>query len=171
MATKSIRPFDPADYPVDNISELKIGLVLSDWNFKIVDRLKKNCIKRLGELGIANSQITTFSVPGSFELPWGVKQLLKKGGLDGIICFGCVIKGETKHDDYINHATTKALMGLNLTAEIPILLGVLTTNSIEQAKARSGGSRGDKGAECAESLVKMLSNKQELHNQKGKIGF
>ncbi len=164
-------PLDKKKYPVDDIAKKKVGLVLSGWNRKVIDTLRDNCIARLLQLGFPEENITEFQVPGSFELPWGAKQLIKKGGFDGIICFGCVIKGETKHDEYINHAVTKALMGLNLTVDTPVLFGVLTTNTLDQAIDRANGKKGNKGRECADALIKMLSASQQLNKQKSKIGF
>ena len=171
MAKSDIAPFDLSKYPIDKKNKLQIGIVLSEWNQSIIDRLKSSCVNRFKELELSEDQLTFMNVPGSFELPWGAKQFLKKGGFDGIICFGCVIRGETKHDDYINHSIARALMTMNLTSNTPILFGVLTTNTLEQAIERSGGERGDKGAECAESVLKMISASQQLQNQKGKIGF
>lgn len=171
MGKAAIVPFDSERYPIDSVSKLNIGVVLSEWNPDIIKRLHAKCIDRFGELGVNDKQITVLNVPGSFELPWGAKQFLTKGGFDGIICFGCVIRGETKHDDYINHALSKAIMTLGLTASIPVIFGVLTTNDHDQAIERSGGKRGDKGSECAEAIIKMISASQQLKNQKGKIGF
>ena len=171
MNSPSSVVFDPNDYPVDELANKKVGLVVSGWNSEIIQLLKTNCKMRMKQLGFDESNISEFEVPGSFELPWGAKQLITKGGFDGIICLGCVIKGETQHDEYINHAVAKAIMGLNLAASTPVLFGVLTTNTIEQAIARADGSKGNKGNECAEGLVKMLSAKQNLNSQKTKISF
>ncbi|MEE9373648.1 MAG: 6,7-dimethyl-8-ribityllumazine synthase [Saprospiraceae bacterium] len=171
MVTSDIVPFDAKRYPIDNKKNLRIGIVLSEWNHGIIERLKSNCVRRFKELSVADTQLTFFSVPGSFELPWGAKQFLTKGGFDGIICFGCVIQGETKHDDYLNHAVAKAIMTINLASHVPIVLGVLTTNTLDQAKERSGGTKGNKGAECAEAIIKMISASHELKSRKTKIGF
>ncbi len=171
MAHSDIIPFDSKEYPITKQEKLQFGIVLSEWNAKIVERLKSHCVSRFIDLNISIDQLTFLKVPGSFELPWGAKQFLSKGGFDGIICFGCVIQGETKHDDYINHSIAKAIMTMNLTSQIPIVYGVLTTNTLVQAEERSGGLRGNKGAECAEAILKMISTSQQLKNQKGKIGF
>ena len=171
MANSNYLSFDPKRYPVDGLDSLKLGIVRSEWNPEVVNKLYSSCEKRLIELGLSANQIVSMTVPGSFELPWGAKQFLTKGGFDGVICFGCVIQGETKHDDYINHAISKAIMTMNLTAGIPISFGVLTTNTLEQAKERAGGKKGNKGTECAEAILKMISASQQLKKQKSKIGF
>ena len=171
MHVDSTSAFDPNDYPIDDISKKKVGLIISGWNTEIIELLKSNCTIRLKQLGFDECNFLEFEVPGSFELPWGAKQLITKGGFDGIICFGCVVKGETQHNEYINHSVAKAIMGLNLTTNTPVLFGVLTTNTIEQAQARADGSKGNKGKECAEALVKMLSAKQNLNSHKSKISF
>ena len=171
MGASDIPPFDSSQYPIKDIDKLKLGIVKSEWNKEIIDRLTNSCLARFKELGINDDQITTLSVPGSFELPWGAKQYITKGGYHGIICFGCVIQGQTKHDDYINHSVARAIMNMNLAGPIPVLFGVLTTNTMEQALERSGGSRGDKGSECAESVLKMISAAEQLRNQKQRIGF
>jgi len=171
MIPSATIPFDEKKYRFEDISKLNVGIVFSEMNFEIVDKLKASCILRLKQLGLSEELITEFLVPGSFELPWGAKQFLGKGGFDGIICFGCVIKGETRHDEYINNAVSRAIMGLSLASNIPILFGVLTTNSHEQAIARAGGKKGNKGLECAESLIKMIYSSRELKNKKSLIGF
>ena len=171
MNSSSILPFENKNYPIGNIDKLNIGIVVSEWNHEIIDRLRKSCLRRFKELGVSFDQITILSVPGSFELPWGAKQFLTKGGYDAVICFGCVVQGETKHDDYINHSVSKAIMTLGLTSNVPIAFGLLTTNTLEQALERSGGKRGDKGSECAEAVMKMISAQEDLKNQKSKIGF
>jgi len=171
MGKADIVPFDSEKFPIKKITNIKVGIVLSEWNPNVINRLLDSCKKRFKEIGVDDSQLSTLTVPGSFELPWGAKQFMTKGGFDAVICFGCVIQGETKHDDYINHSVARAIMNMNLAGSIPVIFGVLTTNDEEQAIERSGGARGDKGAECAEAVVKMISAKEQLNDQKTKIGF
>lgn len=171
MGKSDIPSFDLKKYPIDGIEKLKIGIVHSEWNGQIVDQMFENCAKQLLSHGILKEHMKDLVVPGSFELPWGAKQIIAQGGYDGIICLGCVVKGETRHDDYINHAIAKGLMGLNLASNTPVLFGVLTTDTLDQAKDRSSGKKGNKGLECADSLLKMISASQQLKKDQSKIGF
>ena len=100
------------------------------------------------------SDIKNLEVPGSFELIYGTK-ILAKRKLDAIICLGSVIKGETKHFDYVCQAVSNGIKDLNISLDIPIIFGVLTDNTMEQAVSRSGGSNGNKGIEAAITAIKM----------------
>jgi 6,7-dimethyl-8-ribityllumazine synthase len=172
MAEANYKKFDIKKYPLKDIKSLSIGIVYTEWNTEIIDRLLNACKKNLKSLGIDPSNVHEAVVPGSFELPSGAKYMLNSSvKMDAIICLGCVIQGETKHDDYINHATAKAISALNLTSNTPVIFGLLTTNNKQQAIERSGGSRGDKGAECAMAALKMISLKEKLGASKGKISF
>ena len=111
-------------------------------------------------------------VPGSYELPLGAKYALgSQSKPDAIICLGCVIQGETKHDDYINYTIAEHISQLSLLSGTPIIFGVLTTNNKEQSLERSGGKHGNKGKECAESALKMISLKEKLSQKGNKIKF
>lgn len=172
MAQADYKDFDFEKYPLKDIKSLSIGIVHTEWNVEIIDRLLKACQNKLLTTGIDPEHIHIAAVPGSFELPAGAKYMLTSSiKADAIICLGCVIQGETKHDDYINHATAKAISALNLTGSTPVIFGLLTTNDREQAIERSGGSRGDKGAESAIAALKMISLKEKLSGAKGKISF
>ena len=95
------------------------------------------------------------SVPGSFELIYGAQQMSKNDGFDAIIILGSVIRGETPHFDYICQGVTYGIAHLNATQNIPVIYGLLTTNDLQQAKERSGGKLGNKGAECAADAIMM----------------
>ena len=94
-------------------------------------------------------------MPGTFELPFAAKVLAETHHLTGVICLGCVIKGETDHDIYINTSVANALQQLNITFDIPFIFGVLTPNSEQQALDRAGGKHGNKGVEAAVTALKM----------------
>ena len=110
-------------------------------------------------------------MPGAFELPLAAKSLLKSKSLDGVICLGCVIKGDTSHDEYINQAVANGLTQLSLVSGKPAIFGLLTVNTLEQAKERSGGSHGNKGTEAAVTVVKMIDMQNQLSAPKSSIGF
>ena len=101
-------------------------------------------------------------VPGAFELPMGARLLATSGKYDAIICLGCVIKGETKHDEYINNAVAHGIALLSLLLAKPIIYGVLTTNTLKQAQDRAGGKHGNKGVEAAEAAIQMATMAKKL---------
>jgi len=101
------------------------------------------------------------TVPGTFELTLGA-QLMAEKEVDAVICLGCVIQGETPHFDYICQGVTQGITQLNMNYNIPIVFGVLTTNTLEQAQDRSGGKHGNKGDEAAITAIKMVQLKRDL---------
>lgn len=133
----------------------KIGVVVAEWNEHITFELMKGCNETLLKHGVHAEDIVISFVPGTFELPFAAKKLAKENHLAGVICIGCVIKGETKHDEYINHSVAQALQNLNLQFDIPFIFGVLTPNSEQQALDRAGGKYGNKGVEAAVTVLKM----------------
>jgi len=150
---------------------MKIGIVVSEWNSDITGSLLEGCRTTLLQNEVASEDIFVEYVPGSFELPMGARLLSTGKVLDAIVCVGCVIKGETKHDEYISHAVAHGLMQLSLKANIPVIFGVLTPNTQEQAEARAGGELGNKGEEAAVTALKMATLKKELGKSPHKIGF
>ena len=168
-ASKNLSTYDDSNIP--SAKGFKIGIVVSEWNRHITHALYEACHATLTQHGIDLDDIRTIQVPGAFELPTGARLLLSNGKYDAIICIGCVIKGETKHDEYINQAVSTGITNLSLTAGIPCIFGVLTPNSEEQAKERAGGKYGNKGVEAAVTAIRMASLKKELAIQDRKIGF
>ena len=150
---------------------LKFGIVVSDWNHKITHSLYNACYNTLTENKTNPENIRTIHVPGTFELPVGAKILLEHKNYDAVICLGCVIKGETKHDEYINSAVANGLVNLGVLSGKPVIFGVLTPNTEEQATDRAGGKYGNKGIEAAHTALKMANLKHELKTQKSRIGF
>ena len=163
-----------SDVQIDSdidMSEKSFGLVVSEWNSKITSNLAKACIKTLKDNGVAKGNIHRIDVPGSFELPLGARLLAGKEKLDAVICLGCVIKGETKHDEYINNAVANGIMNLALTSGKPIIFGILTPNDEQQAIDRSGGKYGNKGVESASTALKMVALAEQLKYSESTIGF
>ena len=172
MAKANYPPYSAKDYPLEDPSGIVIGIVITEWNADIISNLLKGARATLVESGINQDNISIHAVPGSFEIPLGVKLLLSSTlRPDAVICLGCVIQGETKHDDYINHTVARAISTINLASSIPVIFGLLTTNNEAQALERSGGSHGNKGEESAIAALKMLSLKEKLIGQGKKISF
>lgn len=151
--------------------EYKIGIITAEWNEQLTESLKKAANKTLIKHGVKEENIKNIYVPGSYELPMGARMLLGEDKYDAIICLGCVIEGETKHNEYINHAVAESLIQLSMSSNIPCIYGVVTTYTVEQAQARSGGDRGNKGTECAVAALKMAHLSKSLGEKKNKIGF
>lgn len=143
--------------PKGNYSAIKIGIVVSEWNTEITSALLDGAKEALLKYGVWENHIKLKIVPGAFELTYGAQQFAKQNDFDGVICLGCVIKGDTKHDDYINHAVAQGLTNVSLKYDKPVIFGLVTTNDFQQAKERSGGKHGNKGTEGAVTLLKMLS--------------
>ena len=133
----------------------RIGIVTSAWNPEITEALRQGCVDTLLEHNIKETDITQVYAPGSFELPFKAKQLILKG-MDTVICLGCIIQGETRHFDFIADATANGIMNVGLQTNTPVIFGVLTTNTMEQALDRAGGKHGNKGVEAAMTCLKML---------------
>jgi len=152
-------------------SSLKIGIVVSQWNADITTALLNGAKDTLKQAGVLDTNIEILYVPGSFELPWGARQLMKPGKRDAVICLGCLIQGETKHDEYIASAVASGIMQLGLMSGVPVIFGVLTTNTEEQAKDRAGGKHGNKGSEAAAAALQMASIKSGDPNTKKPIGY
>lgn len=149
----------------------KIGIVVAEWNAQITHAMLNGARETLLQAGVLAENIEVLSVPGSFELPWGARQLIKGDKKDAIICIGCVIHGETKHDEYIASAVANGIMQLSLTSGIPIVFGVLTTENIDQARERSGGKHGNKGSEGAVTALHLAYIRSGKSSEKRKIGF
>ncbi len=157
---------------IEDPERLKIGIVQARWNMAITDKMADECLKALQDSGIPVENIFHEMVPGSFELPLGAQYLESTVQPDAVICLGCVIKGETDHDVFINQGITSAIMGLNLRYGKPFVFGVLTVNNEAQAFARADGSRENKGKEAAHAALEMIALEQKLKKQtKKQIGF
>lgn len=135
----------------------KIGIAVAEWNKHITFKLLEACLKTLIKHDIAEDNIEIKFVPGTFELPFAAKLLYDTYQKDAIICIGCVIKGDTDHDVYINNSVANALQQLNIQCNIPFIFGVLTPNNEQQALERAGGKHGNKGTEAAITALKMIA--------------
>lgn len=140
-----------------------IGVVTAQWNAEITGALYKGAVELLIKQGVKPENITDLTVPGSFELTSGADILLAKRNVDAVICLGCVIKGETPHFDFICNAVANGITQVSLKYNKPVIFGVLTTNTIEQAQERAGGKHGNKGEEAAVTALLMSNLQAELN--------
>lgn len=154
-----------------DLSKKSIGIVWARWNEDITSSLKDGCIKTLKKNGLPKENLHIIEVPGAFELPFGAKLLLGQQKLDAVICIGCVTKGETKHDEYINQTVAQTIAMLGLTSGKPVIYGVLTPNTKEQALDRAGGKYGNKGDEAAMTAIEMIHLADQLPQNQSSIGF
>ena len=139
---------------VPNAKGLTFGIVVSEWNGNITEGLYNGASDALIECGANDIDIVRFDVPGSYELVFGAK-IAAKNKPDAIICLGSVIQGETKHFDFVCNAVAIGIKDLNISLDMPVIFGVLTDNTMEQAENRSGGKYGNKGIEAAITAIKM----------------
>ena len=135
-------------YIVGDGSRLKIGIVASRFHGDIINSLLEGARHELRKWKVKDSNISIARVYGSFEIPLAAQRLVKKKKLDALIAIGCIIKGETRHDEYLAHATTQGLMRVQLDTNVPVGLCVITTNTLAQARARSRGAS-NHGAQAA----------------------
>src|SRR4051794_5334390 len=137
-------------------SKDRVGIVVARWNEPITRKLLDGAVAKLRERGVSDDMIDVAWVPGAMEIPLAAKRLAGLRRYQAIICLGAVIQGETSHDRHINRAVSTAITRLSIDANIPVLFGVLTCETMEQAIHRSGGNVGNKGAEAAEAAVQMV---------------
>jgi 6,7-dimethyl-8-ribityllumazine synthase len=136
---------------------LKIGIVLSRFNQFISERLLEGALDALHKIGAEEKDISIYKVPGSFEIPVLAKKLAKAGKVDGILCLGALIRGDTPHFDFLSAEVTKGLAQIAMEDGIPVSYGILTVDTIEQGIERAGTKVGNKGYDAAFALVETLS--------------
>ncbi len=135
----------------------KFGIITSRFNDFITGRLLEGALDALIRSGAADSDITVLKVPGAFEIPLAAKKMVLQGGYDAIICLGAVIRGATTHYDYVCAEVSKGIASVSLEADIPVMFGILTTETIEQAIERAGTKAGNKGFDVALGAVEMAN--------------
>ncbi len=135
----------------------KIAIVVSEWNSNITENLLQGAYDTLLKFGVSSQDISIQRVPGSFELTFGAKTLIEKIHPDALIMLGCVIQGETPHFTYVCQSVTQGATELNIKYDVPVIFGLLTTTTLEQAKDRAGGRHGNKGDEAAVTALKMIA--------------
>lgn len=154
---KNLSSFSTESLP--NVKGKKFAVIVAEWNEEVTEALYVGAYTTLMDNGVEPENIRRINVPGSYELTFGAQKMAQKPDIDVVICIGCVIQGETKHNDYINHAVAQGLTNVSLKYDKPVIFGVLTPNNQQQAIDRAGGIHGNKGDEAAITAIKMLGIK------------
>lgn len=142
-----------------------VVIVRTEWNAAVIDRLQEGCTRELDKYGVRYNVVT---VPGAFEVPFGIKACWDAAGSvdkpDAFIALACVIRGDTPHFDYVCQGITDGIVQLNLQLPVPTIFGVLTVDNQTQAEERIGGRHGHKGEEAAITAIKMISLNKSFYN-------
>lgn len=146
----------PAFVPTDLPADARVGVVAARFNGPIVEELLNGCLKRLRELGVDEERVEVHRVPGAFELPVAAKALAQTRRFQAIICLGAVVRGETPHFDYVAGEAARGVAEVARSEGVPVIFGVLTTNTEQQAWDRCGGKHGHAGQRAAEAALEMI---------------
>lgn len=141
---------------------LRFGIVVSDFNRFITDRLLAGVLDAMGRAGVTEDQIQIVRVPGSFEIPITAKKLAATGRVDSIVCVGCILRGETSHYDYVASETSRGIQLAQIDTGIPMIFCVLTCDTLEQAIDRAGLKGGNKGHEAGVAAIEMAQISRKL---------
>lgn len=158
MATASTNLSQYDKNAIPNAKNFRFGIVVSEWNESITSSLLEGAKSALLDCGTLNENIEVIHVPGSFELVYGSK-LLQQKNIDAVIAIGSVIRGETEHFTFVCEAVSQGIKDLNVINDVPVIFCVLTDDTFQQAKDRSGGIHGNKGTEAAIAAIKMAALK------------
>ena len=142
--------------------DVKIAIVGARFNEFIVSKLISGAQDGLVRHGVKDDDITLAWVPGAFEIPLAAKKLAMSGKYDAVICLGAVIRGATSHYDYVCAEVSKEIAAVSLEAGIPVMFGILTTDTIEQAIERAGTKAGNKGYDCALGAIEMINLTKQM---------
>lgn len=145
-----------------NGSGLKVALVVSRFNNFITDRLLSGAIDGLVRHGVSENEIDIYRCPGAFEIPAAAKRVIETKKHDVVICLGAVIRGETPHFDYVAGESAKGVGHLSLNSNVPVIYGILTTETVDQAVDRAGGKSGNKGYDAAVAAIEMVNLFKQL---------
>ena len=159
-ADKNLSVFITEGLP--DISKKKFAILVAEWNSEVTEKLFEGAYQILLQYGALAENIERGNVPGSFELTLGAHWFAQRDDIDAVIALGVVIQGETKHNDYINHAVAQGITNVSIQHSKPVIFGVLTPNTMEQAIDRAGGVHGNKGDEAAMTAIKMVGLKDKI---------
>lgn len=151
--------------PETSLTDARFAVVVSQFNQGITEKLLEGALNVFRQHQIPEDQIDVVRVPGAWEIPLAARHLVDLKRYDAILCLGAVIRGETTHDTYISQQVSTSLGQLAMESRLPVLFGVLTCQTIEQAKHRAGGRVGNKGADCAVAALQMVGLLRSLRNQ------
>jgi len=140
----------------------RFAIVVARFNEAVTERLLMGALEALKEHGAAEEDIEVVSVPGAFEVPFAARELAERGGIEGVVCLGAVVRGETPHFEYIAAEAARGIADAAAATRVPMSFGVLTTDTIEHALARAGGSAGNKGYESAVTVLEMAALVREI---------
>jgi len=166
MATslKNLSSYNPEEMP--DASSYRVGIVVAEWNFDITGKLLEGAVKTLLDNRVKEENIVTHFVPGTFELTLGAQLIAENEYVDAIIAIGCVIQGETPHFTFICEGVAHGITELNIKYNVPVIFGVLTTNTLKQSTERAGGKHGNKGDEAAVTAIKMIALQKNIEDHK-----
>ncbi len=145
----------------------KICIIVSRFNSLVTEKLLSGAMDALSRSGVFDDDVTVIRVPGSFEIPMVARQVTRKvaqgtSDYDAVVCLGAVVRGETPHFDYVSAEVSKGVAQVSLESGIPVIFGVLTTDTMEQALDRAGGKAGNKGFDAARAAIEMINLMEEM---------
>lgn len=164
--SSSLKGAAPADAKQPILEGLRVAIVTAQWNSQITHRLEASALETFKRQGYDLAEtVDTYSVPGAVELTYAASQLIEASAYDAVIVFGCVIRGDTPHFDYVCQSVTQGITSLNADVDTPVIFGLLTVENLQQALDRTGdpdnhflpGPAGDKGAEAALAAIQMAA--------------
>ena len=144
---------------------MRIGIAVARFNALVGDRLLGGAIDTLVRHGVAEEAVDVVRVPGAFELPAVAKRMAVSGDYDAVVCLGVVVRGDTPHFDHVCQGAAKGIAEAAIEGPVPVLFGVLTTDTMEQAMDRAGGKAGNKGAEIAANAIEMANVYRQLRGE------
>lgn len=154
----------PSSLPLNAGAGRRIGICAARWHRDLVDELRNGAVETLLAYGVASPDILVIDCPGSYELPVAAARLIRQSGVDAVIALGVVVRGETAHFEYVSSPVAHGLMDLSISTGVPCMFGVLTTDTLEQARERCGGAHGHKGREAAEGALQLLVSFDSLQS-------
>ena len=146
-------PFRPDEIPAD----AAVAVVAARFNAAVVDELLDGCRRRLAEAGLTGPRVAVHRVPGAFELPVAAKAAADTGRFAAVVCLGAVIRGDTPHFDFVAGEAARGCMAVSIATAVPVIFGVLTVNTEQQAWDRAGGTHGHAGERAAEAAMEMIA--------------
>jgi 6,7-dimethyl-8-ribityllumazine synthase len=150
-----------------NAKGLRIAIVVSRFNDMVTGKLLEGALSALSNLQAETDKVEVYKVPGAWEMPVIVGELIRQRRIDAIVCLGCVVRGDTPHFDYVAGENARGINHLSSISGIPVANGVLTTNTMEQALERAGGIMGNKGAEAVAAAVEMAHLLRDVAGTRG----
>lgn len=150
----------PTFHAHSDIADARVAIVTAKWNSQFTYPLRDGAVKTLLDAGLDSSDVCCFEVPGAVELTFAASQLIEQSLFDAVIVFGCVVRGDTPHFDYVCQSVTQGVTALNADCDTPVIFGLLTVNNEDQAYERIGGAHGHKGIEAAQTALDMIEFKR-----------